>query len=500
MKTEEPVVVIGGGATGMGILRDLALRGIRCMLIEQDELATGTSGRFHGLLHSGARYAVSDVHSAEECIRENRILKEIAPFCVEDTGGLFVQTLDDEPEYRLKWLEGCKKAGIPVNEVSPSDLMNGNNYLTRKIKSAYFVPDASVDGFMLVAANALSAIREGAEVKSYTKLTGLRIENNRITGLDVKNMQNGDVEHIKCSFVINAAGPWAGQVSELSGLKVPISPDKGIMLVFHHRISEKIINHLRYPQDGDIFVPHGNVTIFGTTSKLVDSPYDYDVNREDVVSLIEMGKTLIPEIYNIRIIRAFAGIRPLFSEEMSIQGRGATREFKMIDHENATGLNNMVSVFGGKLTTYRLMAENTVNYLSEKLNIKKPCKTGKNRIVNPVPDILQDLKKIICECERVTKDKIDQVADERENFSIGYLRRLTRLGMGPCQGIYCTLRAVSHLNERKKLNAGKSNRLILNDIQERWKGIKPVAWGAQARQSELARRIYIGLLGLDRLE
>ncbi|MFW6265589.1 MAG: FAD-dependent oxidoreductase, partial [Halanaeroarchaeum sp.] len=91
MRSRADVVVVGGGATGTGIARDLAMRGADVILLEKDSLAEGTSGRMHGLLHSGSRYAVSDPESARQCIAENRILREIASHCVEETGGLFVQ-------------------------------------------------------------------------------------------------------------------------------------------------------------------------------------------------------------------------------------------------------------------------------------------------------------------------------------------------------------------------------------------------------------------------
>ncbi|MDA8068257.1 MAG: FAD-dependent oxidoreductase, partial [Actinomycetota bacterium] len=93
------VLVIGGGATGAGAAWDAALRGLDVILVERADLAEGTSGRFHGLLHSGARYAVKDPRAARECIAENRILRHVAADCVEDTGGLFVTTPWDDPAY-----------------------------------------------------------------------------------------------------------------------------------------------------------------------------------------------------------------------------------------------------------------------------------------------------------------------------------------------------------------------------------------------------------------
>src|ERR1700676_5659978 len=104
---EADVLVIGGGSTGVGVARDAALRGFSTILVERSDLADGTTGRFHGLLHSGGRYAVKDPSAAVECIAENRILRQIASDCIEDTGGLFVSTPWDDPEFGDLFLQGC---------------------------------------------------------------------------------------------------------------------------------------------------------------------------------------------------------------------------------------------------------------------------------------------------------------------------------------------------------------------------------------------------------
>ena len=93
------VLVVGGGATGAGVLRDLARRGLRTLLVERGDFGTGTTGRYHGLLHSGGRYVAKDALAARECIAENRILRRIAPASIEDTGGFFVATPDDPDDY-----------------------------------------------------------------------------------------------------------------------------------------------------------------------------------------------------------------------------------------------------------------------------------------------------------------------------------------------------------------------------------------------------------------
>src|SRR3954451_23251214 len=112
------VLVIGGGATGAAVAWDAALRGFDVILVDRADLAEGTSGRFHGLLHSGARYVVKDVPAAEECVAENFVLRRIIPDCIEDTAGVFVSPPDDDPAYGDRLVEGCRPAPLPAEEIS----------------------------------------------------------------------------------------------------------------------------------------------------------------------------------------------------------------------------------------------------------------------------------------------------------------------------------------------------------------------------------------------
>ncbi|MDQ7821624.1 MAG: FAD-dependent oxidoreductase [Candidatus Eremiobacteraeota bacterium] len=496
---DTPVVIIGGGATGTGILRDCALRGIDAVLVEMHDLATGTSGRFHGLLHSGARYAVKDFHSAVECITENTLLKKLAPWCVEDTGGLFIATSDDDPAYAATWLEGCRKAGIAAREVSPAEVKKEVPLISGKISRAFAVPDATVDGFTLAAANARDAEKRGSMVKTYARVTGFGISGKRITSVMIRDA-GGREEELACSLVVNAAGPWAGQVASMAGEELALSPDRGIMVVFHYRFTPKVLNRLHPPGDGDIFVPHHDVTIFGTTSKTVKDPDDLTVEQDEVLAMLALGKALIPSIEDLRTIRAFAGVRPLFEEKEGQEGREATREFSLIDHGARGGPENLVSVVGGKLTTYRLMAQKAVDLIAARTGVTKPCSTATEPLSPPSAVEEPGIAGLLCECEQVKGSTVLEASGARSLHSLSDIRRLTRMGMGPCQGTFCAFRAAGYLAGEKNLGAGEAQRLIAEDLAERWKGVKPVLWGWQARQSELARRIYMNLFSLERQE
>ena len=145
--TEFDVIVIGGGATGAGTARDCAMRGLRVLLLERFDYTNGATGRNHGLLHSGARYAVNDGESAAECIRENRILRRIASHCVEENGGLFISLPEDDLSYQDKFVESCRKAGIEAEAIDPKEAIRLEPSVNPSLTGAVKVPDGSIDPF-----------------------------------------------------------------------------------------------------------------------------------------------------------------------------------------------------------------------------------------------------------------------------------------------------------------------------------------------------------------
>ncbi len=264
------VLVIGGGATGTGVLRDLALRGVDAILAEQQDLAYGTSSRFHGLLHSGGRYAVNDPESARECRQENAILKQIARCCVDDTGGLFVLLPGDDPGYADDWFAACRRAGIAAQEITAREALDLEPNLNPGLVRAFRVPDAAIDGFRLVWANVGSAAKHGARAYTYTRVDRIIVRNGAVSGAEVTDLRTGEQRQIECRFVVNAAGVWAGRVARLAGCELEVLASKGSLLVFNHRVTNRVVNRLRRPGDGDIIVPQDTVALLGTTSVPVD--------------------------------------------------------------------------------------------------------------------------------------------------------------------------------------------------------------------------------------
>ncbi len=523
---EYQVVIIGGGATGIGILRDLSMRGITALLVEQGGLAHGTSSRFHGLLHSGARYVMGDSESARECIEENMLLRKMCKQCVEETEGFFVQTAEDPTKFIDPWLQGCAEAGIETIPLSATQARNLEPNLSPHIKAVYRVPDSCIDGFRLVWHNAAAARQLGSDFLTYHRVTGIESAQGTVQGVHIISELTQEKTFIPCQYIVNAAGSWCGEIAQMAGLDVQVSPDRGTLIVFNYRFTSRVINRLHKSSDGDIFVPHGSVTILGTTSSPAQSPGDTRPTSAEVLRLLEIGKPLFPDIENYRILRAFAGTRPLYTPSGS-SGRSASRNFHIVDHSQE-GLTGFGSIFGGKLTTYRLMAEKMSDLVCQQLQITAPCRTRTEPLVSPVNEnvrakarklfqgqdfhLVEDrlgdafttlteenvLKNdLLCECERVSTAEVLHVARDKATHSLNDIRLRTRLGMGTCQGIFCSLRTIGTLTEHHiplKLHPTENLRSFLN---ERWKGLRPALWGMQLKELELGRAIYAATLNID---
>ncbi|HEU4900450.1 MAG TPA: FAD-dependent oxidoreductase, partial [Actinomycetota bacterium] len=177
------VIVVGGGGTGGALAHDLALRGLAVTLLERGELTSGTTGRHHGLLHSGARYAVSDPESALECIAENRILRRIAPGSFEENGGLFVAVGDEDMDYLPSFLAGCAACGIPARELTVDEALALEPGLNPALRAAVWVPDATMDAMRLPLRFFATAQRNGAQLRPFTEVTGLLTAGRTVTGV-----------------------------------------------------------------------------------------------------------------------------------------------------------------------------------------------------------------------------------------------------------------------------------------------------------------------------
>lgn len=523
------MIIIGGGATGAGTARDCSLRGLRVLLVERFDFASGATGRNHGLLHSGARYAVTDKESATECIKENMILRKIARHCVEENDGLFITLPEDDLGYQATFVKACQEAGINAEIIDPALAKRMEPSVNPAITGAVKVPDGSVDPFRLTLANVIDAKAHGAEVLVYHEVVGLLKSQDRVVGVTVLDHKTKQRHDYYAPLTINAGGIWGHGIAEMAGVKVGMFPAKGSLLIFGHRVNNIVLNRCRKPANADILVPGDTICLIGTTSSHVgfDEVDDMRVTPDEVDLLLSEGEKLAPALATTRILRAYAGVRPLVASDDDPSGRNISRGIVLLDHETRDGVPGFATITGGKLMTYRLMAEWATDLACKKLGVDKACvtkdeplpgsrservaSTGKSVVierskcsaVNRHGDLASKIRSeskydnsLVCECEDVTVGEVNYALKELNVNNMIDLRRRTRVGMGTCQGELCACRAAGLLGEAHNC-ARTAYRDLANFLNERWKGVYPVAWGDALRENEFTQWIYDGVCGMN---
>lgn len=367
-------IVIGAGFTGVATAHDLALRGFEVTVVERGPILNGTSGRTHGLLHSGGRYAVKDKESAIECIEENMILRKIVPEVIEPNGGLFVALNESDVAYGEDFIEGCQECNIPIDELKPEEVLRMEPNLNPGVLAAFLVPDGTFDPLRLAMSFAATAKSNGARFRLFTEVKSMLLDGQgNVVGVKIWDRTNDRESELRGDILINATGAWAGEVAGMAGADVPISPTPGVMVAYDQRVAERAINRLNKPSDGDIIVPQRRMAVVGTTSFEADN-IDYIPVFEDQVKLmLERGAELVPKIRNANMRGAYMATRPLVGAGDS--GRSIARTFKCFDHKETHGVDGLVTITGGKATTLRMMAEKTVDLVCEKLGVEAECVT-----------------------------------------------------------------------------------------------------------------------------
>ncbi len=525
------VIIIGGGATGAGIARDCSLRGIKALLLERSDISTGATGRNHGLLHSGARYAVTDHESAVECIRENMILRRIAAHCVEETDGLFITLPEDGLDYQARFVEACRKAGIRADVLDPEEARRLEPAANPALIGAVRVPDGAVDPFRLTSSNILDATAHGAEIRTYTEVRELIREQDRIVGVKAYDYRTHAELEFRAQVVVNAGGIWGHGIAAKAGITVNMLPAKGALLIFGHLVNRMVLNRCRKPADADILVPGDTISLIGTTSSKI--PYDQIDNMiitpDEVDLLLREGEKLSPLLARTRILRAYAGVRPLVASDDDPSGRTVSRGIVLLDHATRDGMEGFITITGGKLMTYRLMAEWATDLICKKIGNDGKCRTAEI----PLPGSTESREEVdrktrnkpiaqrrssiarhgalatridgtdsiknslVCECEEVSIGEVEYALENLSVNNLVDLRRRTRVGMGTCQGELCACRAAGLMGRKDPVCARKAKADLVSFLNERWKGMAPIAWGDTLRESEYTTWVYESVCGLS---
>jgi glycerol-3-phosphate dehydrogenase len=373
------LLVIGGGINGAGIARDAAMRGLRTILVEQNDLGSGTSSRSSRLIHGGLRYLEQgEFGLVLEANRERRTLLRIAPHLVWPLPFVFpVHRGDRITRWRLaagmllydllalfrnvRTHRMLGKRGMLEAEPMLRDrgLLGGARYY-----------DAQCDDARLVVATARSAIHHGALVANYMPVRALERTAGRVVGAQLEDRLTGERGVIRASVVVNATGPWADRVRRLedAGAAPLLQPTKGVhVVVDRSRLDHREAVAFTSPIDGRVLfvLPWGNLSYIGTTdTDSVEAPDELTISADDMVYLLRSTNARFPSArLSIEDVQtAWAGLRPLLVDRDQRSASSRSRE-----HAIVQGSGGMLTVVGGKLTTYRAMAAQVVNQAMREL-------------------------------------------------------------------------------------------------------------------------------------
>ena len=378
------VLIIGGGIVGCGAARDAAMRGLKVGLVEASDIASGTSSRSSKLVHGGLRYLEQGEFSLVfEAVSERRVLMDIAPHLVTPLGFVF-------PVYKRSrhgvftvnlgmWLyDGLSLFRSPKihRNLSSAEVAKEEPALDQTdLKGAPLYYDCATDDARLTLENALDAKAEGARIDTWTKMVGFRRDaSGRVSGARVRDVITGEERDIDARVVINATGPWTDTVRQ--GPKPLLRPTKGVHIVVEHdRLPVNNAVVCFHPIDGRVLfaIRWVDRTYIGTTdTDYTGDPAVVAADAADVRYLLDAANVYFPaaKLVEADVLSTWAGVRPLISSEG--KESNVSRE-----HEILVGNDGLITIAGGKLTTFRKMAKEVVDRAVALLRLTAASSGGK---------------------------------------------------------------------------------------------------------------------------
>jgi len=410
------VLVIGAGITGCGVARDVAMRGLRVALLDAKDIGAATSSRSSKLIHGGSRYlAQGQMAVVKEAATERRIIRRLAPhlsltnpmvvvarkktsLAALRTGLWTYEKLGhvDEAERHVVWDRDQLKSNEPSVRVD-------------NLVGAAVYPEYQTEDSRLTLANARSAAGCGATVVTYAAVDGLVIEDGKVVGGLVRDARSEKEEsfQVRASVVVNAAGTWVDAVRKMEKKRAEkkLQLTKGIHLIFSRdRLPmERTICWSGPDKRGLFAVPRGRFVYVGTTDTFYPKPeYWPEITREDIDYLRDSSSTIfdVDPLTDADIVGLWSGIRPLLGEEGKKPSEISRR------HELLLGPGGMITVAGGKLTSYRSMAQRVGDRCQEALGARSsPAATD----VEPLPggDFVESFQQLKARVEALGNSPVE---------------------------------------------------------------------------------------------
>jgi glycerol-3-phosphate dehydrogenase len=535
------VVVVGAGITGAGVARDAALRGLRVCLVEQRDLASGTTWGSSGMIHGGIRYLEHDWEITRvSCLDGGYILRTaphllfpvvfLIPVFRDSKISMEIAEVGLEAYDRFQPLKG----GRPHVRLTAAEALELEPGLNHDIVGALTMEEWGVDPARLVTLVALGAREAGAELRTWTEVVGLLRAGSRIGGVRVRSRLGGGVEDIEAKVVVNAAGPWAGELAAMAGAQLRLRPAKGIHLLYDRRITNVALSVEAVDGRNLLLVPHASTTILGTTDDdFYGDPEHLEITEDEVEYLLEAAQRVLPDIRRYRVLHANAAVRPTLFEWRRYED-DLSRDYAVVDHRaSGDGAPGLVSVAGGKMSMFRKMAEDTVDAVERVLGRSHvPCTThvmplpggegpvdivelaSAHRLPLPLANRLvarhgdratalldaahpSERTAVLCECEPVTVAELRHSIRHEKVERLEDLFRRVRWSGGACMGMRCCWEAARVMGEERGWSPRRVEEEVRDFLDARWRDRPTVMSGAALAQEELARGALYSLGELD---
>lgn len=535
-RSEHDVIILGGGVNGAGIARDCALRGLRVLLVEKNDLAKGASGANTGMIHGGIRYLLYDVHTTKMSCVDSGFIQTIAPHLLFRIP--FLMPVFRGDRFARLFLEGAEiffeaydvyqplKRGKPHTRLTAEEVRNLEPGLNDDVLGAVTMDEWGIDPFRLTVANIIDAQSHGAEIRTYTELLSfVKDASGAIVGVKLADGLSGRNETHSAPIVINATGAWGPRIAEMAGAHYQLRPGKGVHIVYSHRISNYGIVMSGVDGRQMFLMPHQNGSIVGTTDDDYYGDLDNPVATEDEVQyILQAARRIFPGIDRYRMSRTYVGIRPTLYEWGKNEDR-LSREHAFFDHAKQ-GVTGLISVAGGKLAAYRQLAEEVTDLVAARLGNRTPCRSH----LDPLPgaegqvdvkdwaasfqgsrlsvsrmayrhgsrgkEVLAIAKKQpgaachTCICEPVTEAEVRYTCRHEVVRRLSDVRRRTRLSMGACGGTRCLARASQISAEELGWSAAQQLVELGDAMTGRFLGKRPVLEGANLATEEMGQAMH----------
>lgn len=536
------LIVIGGGCNGTGIARDAAMRGIRTLLVEKNDWGSGTTGASSRMIHGGARYLLFDRQTTALSCLDSGYIQKIAPhllfripfllpYLKTKHGGWLRRVFKNSvyPFLMESYMRGYDtyqplKNGKPHTHLNRDEALSLEPRLHPDTLGAITMDEWGIDPFRLCLLNALSASQHQATVCNHTEVIDLvRTSYGEVRGVWVRDKITQEKKCHTARYVLNATGIWSPQIAEKASAKIHLRPAKGTHIVLDRRISNWGIATNAIDGRQIFFFPDQNTTLIGTTDDdFYGDPDTHTPTQDEIAYLLQGAARVFPSIRQTRMIRAFSGIRPtLFAwgkDEDSL-----SRAHRIFDHAN-DGAEGLLSIAGGKLASYRIVAEEVVDKIASRLQWRAFSRThlvplpGGEHTPSPhelaqefdistyaaerliyrhgqrAHDILvfgkrfRDGYLLACEHEPIMCCELRYVIQHEFVRHPTDLIRRTRLGLGSCLGFRC-VRSASRIfcESFPTWNIDEAYQAISSEL---WKQQLPVLQDQTAKQTAIEMTLW----------